>query len=337
MIPLARPRSDVGNSSGPYTRDGGHDHGAGDGGRRPTAPTSAIRRASTMATVSSVPAATPNAPTGRRPRCRPGVRRPRARSPPGVLVRMVKTVICHAAKPSSSRRNSLSSCDAGAVNRASRRADAASSQKREPCPAIPTSAWAASKRRLSGRCRAASRTSGQQRASTPPSPGATRARRGRRAGAPSGRARRRARRPRRRSENANAREPDGISSATTIADQHAARRGAARARASGRRRATRGRAPARTAPRSTQPAVATPSRTRRRPRRSARLVTTRAPSTPMRTSESDRALVGLAGVELVGREGDRLRQQRADEPEDQREVAERPERGAAATVGRLRR
>ena len=46
------------------------------------------------------------------------------------------------------------------------------------------------------------------------------------------------------------------------------------------------------------------------------------------TSDEHRALVGLAGVELVGRERDRLRQQRADEPEDEREVAERPERGA---------
>ena len=57
---------------------------------------------------------------------------------------MLNTVICQAEKPSSSRRNSLSSCEAGAVNSASRSADVASSQKREPCPAIPTSACAAS-------------------------------------------------------------------------------------------------------------------------------------------------------------------------------------------------
>ena len=85
-----------------------------------------------MATVSSVPAATPNAPTGRRPRV--SARRPPTTSPipPGVLVTRVKAVICHAANPSSSRRNSLSSCAAGAVNNASSSADAARSQKREP-------------------------------------------------------------------------------------------------------------------------------------------------------------------------------------------------------------
>ena len=87
---------------------------------------------STMATVSSVPAATPKAPTPRRPRVsasRPPITSP---MPPGVLVRMLNTVICSAEKPSSSRRNSLSSCEAGAVNSASSSAEAASSQKREP-------------------------------------------------------------------------------------------------------------------------------------------------------------------------------------------------------------
>ena len=51
---------------------------------------------STMATVSSVPAATPKAPTPRRPRVsasRPPITRP---MPAGVFVRMLKTVICQA-------------------------------------------------------------------------------------------------------------------------------------------------------------------------------------------------------------------------------------------------
>ena len=62
MIPLARPRSDVGNSSGPYTPMAG----------TTIAPAMAAAIDSphigqpptrTMATVSSVPAATPKAPT----------------------------------------------------------------------------------------------------------------------------------------------------------------------------------------------------------------------------------------------------------------------------------
>ena len=49
----------------------------------------------------------------------------------------------------------------------------------------------------------------------------------------------------------------------------------------------------------------------------------------------DRALICLAGVELIGGEGDRLGQQRADEPEDDGEVAQRPQRRAATAVGCL--
>ena len=45
-------------------------------------------------------------------------------------------MIRRAEKPSSSRRNSLRSWDAGAVNSWSRKADAASSQKRRPWPAM---------------------------------------------------------------------------------------------------------------------------------------------------------------------------------------------------------
>ena len=47
-------------------------------------------------------------------------------------------------------------------------------------------------------------------------------------------------------------------------------------------------------------------------------------------------LLGLGGVELVGRERDRLAQERADVAEDDGERAERPERGGGVAVGRLR-
>ena len=64
--------------------------------------------------------------------------------PPGVLVRRLKAVIRRAEKLSSSRRNSFMSWDAGAVNSWSRKAEAASNQKRPPWPAMCTSACCAS-------------------------------------------------------------------------------------------------------------------------------------------------------------------------------------------------
>jgi hypothetical protein len=95
----------------------------------------------TIATVPRVPTATPKAPTPRRPRrsaSRPPMTSP---IPPGVFVTIVNSVIRRAEKPCSSRRNSFSSCAAGAVKVARRNADAASSQNLDPWPAIPTSAW----------------------------------------------------------------------------------------------------------------------------------------------------------------------------------------------------
>ena len=119
--------------------------------------------------------------------------------------------------------------------------------------------------------------------------------------------------------------------------EHAAGGGQARARTSGRCRASGGRAPGRSARRCTQPANAQPEQGA-------------PPPVPIgQRGEGEGAehadphgrqrggLVGLAGRELLGGVRDRLREQRADVAEHERQRAERAERGGRVGVGRLGR
>ena len=219
---------------------------------------------------------------------------------------MLKTVIRSAEKPSSSRRNSLSSWEAGAVNSASRKAEAASSQKRRPVTghAAPRRA-----RRRSDGSRAGagptSRTTGSSSSDArhheaPPAHAEVGEREGHEAQPGPERA------GGAESEMAKAREPEGISSAATITDEHPA--GGRQPAHDGLRDAERdevGREAADSAA-TTQPSRRTGEQHptaalavgQRRQRQGAEHADAH--------QRQHRALLGLAGVELVGREGDRL-------------------------------
>src|SRR5919106_2882584 len=127
----ARPRADVGNSSGPYTPR------AGTAAAPMTDPTTAQAHSptpddrNTMA-AHTVPTASATAPTGRRPRV--SARRPPMTTPstPGVPVPRVNAVIATAENPCSVSRYRLAKNEAGVANSATSTAEAASSQNLEP-------------------------------------------------------------------------------------------------------------------------------------------------------------------------------------------------------------
>jgi hypothetical protein len=119
MIPLARPRKDVGNSSGPYTLR------AGTRAAAKMEPTVAVSHMAGPSSVNdrarrTVPTTVPTAPTTRRPRV--SAKRPPTTMPmlAGVDVVMMNSDTAAADIPRSSRRNSVRNCDCGVVNRSSR-------------------------------------------------------------------------------------------------------------------------------------------------------------------------------------------------------------------------
>ena len=165
MTPLAAPRAAVGNSSGPYTPRAGT---AMAPNTDPRSENIQIDQPPTryIPTVKTTPAPTPTAPISRRPRRSASLPPITIPSPPGVFVRIWKTVIVPAEKPRSVRRYSLRNDDAGSTNsdRDSPDADSSSSRPRSMpagirsrrcrCPAgARLRSSEAVNRRVSGICR----------------------------------------------------------------------------------------------------------------------------------------------------------------------------------------